>query len=91
MADGGEPELGSGRLMRLALLLDPGGDMERPHLAEGADAGRFAPVEEVLHRGEVGAPGMAVADIGGEEFKEALAGVVVGGHDDGRQRPRIDF
>jgi hypothetical protein len=87
VADGREPELGGRRLMGPALPLDPGGDVQRPHLAEGSNAGRFAPVEKIFHRGEVGAPGMGVTEIGGEEFEEALAGVVIGGHDDGRQRP----
>jgi hypothetical protein len=31
---------------------------------------------------------MPVADIGGEEFQEALARVVIGRRDDGRQRAR---
>jgi len=30
---------------------------------------------------------MEVMDIGGEEFEEVLAGVVIGGGDDGRQCP----
>jgi len=34
MANGSQPLLGGGSLVSLALLLDPGGDMERAHLAE---------------------------------------------------------
>jgi len=75
VADGGEPELGGGRLVRLGLLLDPGGDMQRPDITKRGDAGILAPVEKVLHGRPVGARGMAVANIGGEEFKEPLAGI----------------
>ena len=88
MADGGESELGGRRLVGLGLLLDPGGDVQRPHLAEGAYVGLLAPVEKVLDGRKIGAPGMAVADVGGEEFEEALTGIAVGGGDDGRQCAR---
>jgi hypothetical protein len=87
VADGGEPELGGRRLVGLGLLLDPGGDVKRPHITERADAGILAPVEKVLH-GAVGAPRMGVADIGGEEFKEPLAGIAVGRGDNRRQCAR---
>jgi hypothetical protein len=70
MANGGQPLLGGGRLVGLALLLDPGGDMQRTDFAEGASAGDFAPVEEILHGRAVGAPGMRVADSGGKNSRK---------------------
>ena len=88
VADGGEPELGGRRLVRLGLLLDPGGDVQRPHVAERGDASGLAPVEKVLHGRQVGAPGMTVADVGGEEFQEPLAGIAIGRGDDRRQCAR---
>ena len=74
--------------MILALLFDPGGDMQGPHLAERSYAGARAPVEKVLHGRAVGPPGMPVADLGGEELEEVLAAVGIGGGDDGGQCAR---
>jgi hypothetical protein len=34
---------------RSAPLLDPGGDVQRPHVAKGSNAGLLAPIEKVLY------------------------------------------
>jgi hypothetical protein len=47
----------------------------------------FAPSQELVHRLRVCAAGVAVADIGPEEFDEALLCTVAGGGDQGRRRP----
>jgi hypothetical protein len=47
----------------------------------------LAPGQELAHRLRVGAAGVAVADIGREEFDEALLRTVAGGDDQGRRRP----
>ena len=54
--------------------LDPGGDVHRLDV-EQAEAGMVAPVEEFGDRPEVSAAGVRVADVGGEEFDEAAAGM----------------
>jgi hypothetical protein len=45
--------------------------MQRPHIVDRRDAGALAPGEELTRRLRVGAARVDVADIGGEEFKEA--------------------
>src|SRR5271170_6550343 len=47
----------------------------------------LAPGQELANRLRVCAAGVAVADIGREEFDEALLRTVAGGGDQGRRRP----
>jgi hypothetical protein len=48
----------------------------------------LAPGQELGNRLRVGAAGVAVADVGGEEFDEADTGLVAGGDDEGQGTPR---
>ncbi len=56
-------------------LLDVSGDHDRPDGLQ-AEAFRPAPPEEPVHGLGVGGAGVAVADVGGEEFEVALGGVL---------------
>jgi hypothetical protein len=83
-------------LLALAQLLDIAGNVDR---FEGnqAIAARLAPVGEAADGQGVGFPGVLVADGGGEEFDEAVGGLLAGvgkeGGDDveagAGQRPRF--
>ena len=78
--------VGAERLQRLRL--DPGGDVQRLHLAELMQAVRGAPAQEFAGGAPVGVTGVAVADIGGEEIKEAARGGCTAGGDQGGQPGR---
>ena len=73
-AYGRQPLLDAGRRKLPPEALDPGGDVYRLDV-EQAEAGLVAPVEELSDRPVVGAARVRVADVGGEEFDEAAAGV----------------
>ena len=86
MADRGEALLDRRRGALAAELLDVGGDVQRLHVGDRGDAGAFAPGQEFPRRLRVGAARVPVADLGGEEFEEALARPAVGRRDEGRDR-----
>ena len=65
--------------MRLPQLLDIGGHMHRLDVSELVKAASLAPAEKIGNRPDVGCPGVAVADGGGEELDEAAGGVLAGG------------
>ena len=59
-------------------IFDIGRDLDRLHVAEMIEAAAFAPCGEVAGGPSIGFPGVGISDIGGEEFKDALCGLVVG-------------
>jgi len=74
------------RLGHLAAeLLNVGGHSRWPDSVQ-RQASLLAPIEELPDGEGVGHPGVAVADVGGEELDEALARVGAGCRDRGRQR-----
>src|SRR5712691_5326507 len=68
-----------------AELLNVGGHGRWPDSVQ-SQATLLAPIEELPDGQGVGHPGVAVADVGGEELDEALAGVGAGRRDRSRQR-----
>ncbi len=70
------------------LLLDPGGDVQRLHGRDRRHAMILAPGQEVGHGAAVGAARVRVADVGGEEFKEAERGALAGSGDQRRHNMR---
>ena len=85
-ADRGEALLHRRDRLRMPELLDEGRHMDRLHASEGGDAARFAPGAELDRTAQVGAAGVRVADVDGEELEEAGAGAFVGGGEQDRQR-----
>ncbi len=73
-ADGGQPLLDGRRRKPASEALDPGGDVHGLDV-EQTKAGLVAPVEEFAGGAVIGFAGVRVADVGGEEFDEAAAGV----------------
>jgi len=63
-------------------LLDVGGDEEGLELAE-RKASRLTPAEKPSDGPGVGAPGVGVADLGGEELDKSPPGALAGPVDDG--------
>ena len=51
---------------------------------EPRDAARLQPIEEFDGGARIGAARVRIADIGGEEFKEAIGGALADGGDKGR-------
>ena len=51
---------------------------------DARDAARLHPIEEFDGGARIGAARVRVADIGGEEFKEAIGGALADGGDEGR-------
>ena len=84
MADRGKPLLGGRRRSRAGQLLDVAGDVHRLHGRDRRHAVILAPGQKFAHRLRVGAAGVAVANVGGEEFDEALLRALAGGDDEGR-------
>ena len=84
VAQCGQAELGGRRGSRLAQLLDVGGNMLALDRRELRDAFRLKPVEEFRRGARIGAAGVRVADVGGEEFEEAIRRARTGGGDQGR-------
>ena len=62
-------------------VLDVGGDVHRLEAPELAQAPHLAPAEKLGNRLGVGGPGVAVADVGGEELEKTAARVRAGGGD----------
>jgi hypothetical protein len=60
--------------MRLLQLLDIGGDMDALDIREPRHALGVKPVAEVQRRARIGAARVRVADVGSEEFEEAIGG-----------------
>jgi hypothetical protein len=60
--------------------------MNRPHLIEAADLACFAPVEKLDSGAVVSRAGVRIADVDGEEFKEASLSAFPCPGDDRRQR-----
>ena len=73
-AHGGQPLLDGRRRKSAPEALDPGGDVHRLDVKQ-TKAGLVAPVEEFAGGAVIGFAGVRVADVGGEEFDEAAAGV----------------
>ncbi len=71
-ADGGELYFDRRRRDPLLQFFDVGRDVDRLHVAEMIEAAGFAPEGEVAGGLCVGLPGVRVADIGSEEFKDAF-------------------
>src|SRR5512136_1966003 len=65
--------------------LDVGADVDRLQRRQVVEVVARAPRRETLDRAEVGASGVGVADIGGEELDVALAGAGSGAGDQRRQ------
>ena len=66
-----------------AKLLDIGGDMHALDRRKLPYSSRGKPVEEFHGRARIGAARVRIADIGGEEFKEAIGGALANGGDEG--------
>jgi hypothetical protein len=77
--------LGGGRAAGRRQLLNVAGDVEAGDLAELADTALLAPGEEGRHVLQVGAPGVRIPDVGGEELQEAPAGAIAHRLDEGRR------
>ena len=73
-ADGGQPLLDGRRRKLASEVLDPGGDVHRFDVKQ-TKAGLVAPIEEFTCGAVIGFAGVRVADVGGEEFDEAAAGM----------------
>ena len=50
---------------------------------EPRDAARLNPIEKLRRRARIGAAGVRVANVGGEEFKEAIGRALADGGDEG--------
>jgi hypothetical protein len=83
MTQGGEAQLRGRRGARLLQLLDIGGNIDALDGRELRHAARLKPVEEVQSRARVGAARVRVANVGGEEFKEAIGGALATSGDEG--------
>ena len=58
--------------------------MQRRDVRERRHSGVGTPIEKLGHGAAVGSAGVRVADVGGEEFQEANAGMLAGGGDQDR-------
>jgi hypothetical protein len=85
-ADGRQVLLDRGCGVGFAQVLDVGCHMYRLDLLELVKASAFDPAEKIRDRSSVGLPGVAVADVGGEELEKAAASVRAGGGDLGRDQ-----
>ena len=65
-------------------LLDIGGDMHALDRRELSYPSRGKPIEEFDGGARIGAARVRIADIGGEEFKEAIRRALADGGDEGR-------
>src|SRR5229473_2715444 len=74
-ADGREPLFDRRRRKSAAYILDPGRDVHGFDVKQLDEAGLVAPVEKFAGGTIVGFAGIRVADVGGEEFDEAPAGM----------------
>src|SRR5579871_3211134 len=72
-----------------AHLLDIGRDRKGPDLQERRDAMRLAPGEEPHDLASIRPARVLVADVGGEEFKEALLGALASALDDAGKCQRL--
>lgn len=68
---------GWGRLP-VAEILDIGSDVDRTHRINRGHAAGLQPSAERADRPHVGAAGVRVADLGGEEFEEAVGRAITG-------------
>jgi hypothetical protein len=84
MTDRGEPLLGSRCRSLPRELLDVAGNVHGLHGRDRRHAVRLAPGQKLPHRLRIGATGVAVADVGGEELKKAQLRAIAGGDDEGR-------
>jgi hypothetical protein len=81
----GEPLLDARRRELSRSRLDPGGDVHRLDGADRRHAHARAPRQEFIGGAGIGAAGVRVTDVGGEEFEEAYAGSFAGGDDERRK------
>jgi hypothetical protein len=81
---GGKAEFRRRRRSRVLQLLDIGGDMHALDGRELRHVMRRQPVEEFMRSASIGAARVRVADVGGEEIKEAVGGVFAKGGGKGR-------
>ena len=68
-------------------LLNIGGDMHALDGGDVRDAARLQPIEKLDGSARIGAARVRVADVGGEEFKEAIGGALAGDRDQSRRIP----
>ena len=81
-----EPLLDARRGQLARRGLDPGCDMHRLDGGDRRHADARAPAEEFIGGAGIGPARVRVADVGGEEFKEAHRGALARGGDERRQR-----
>jgi hypothetical protein len=84
MTQGGEAQFRGRGSARLLQLLDIGGNMDALDDRKLPRAARLKPVEEFDGRARIGAARMRIANVGGEEFKEAIGRARAGGCNEGR-------
>jgi len=75
---------GCRRRSRAGELLDVAGDVHRLHGRDRGHTVSLAPGQELDNRLRIGAPGVAVADVGAEEFEKAQLRALASGGDEGR-------
>src|ERR1700747_166691 len=90
MANRGEPLLHARRRELARAGLDPRGDVHRLHGGDRRHAGAYAPSKEFFRSSSIRSARVRVADIAGEEFEVAHAGVLPGGDDERRGWARGD-
>jgi hypothetical protein len=83
MADRSEPLLGGRRRSRARQFLDIAGDVHGLHSHNRRHAVSLAPGQKLPHRLRVSAAGIAIADVGREEFEETKLRALAGGGDEG--------
>jgi hypothetical protein len=84
VTDRGEPLLHTRRRELARASLDPGGDVHRLDGGDRRHASARAPGQKFVRGARVGPPRVRVADVGGEEFKEAHRGALAGGANERR-------
>ena len=82
-ADRGQLLLDRGRAVRPALLLDPGGDVQRLRSVPARPRRAARTSGETARPPGHRRPGVRVADVGGEELEEAVLCPLAGGGDEG--------
>jgi hypothetical protein len=80
----GKPLLGRWSRPFTRQVLNVCRDVQRLHSGEGLNARRLAPRQELPRALSIGAPGVRISDIGGEELDEAQLRALTSGGDEGR-------
>ena len=84
MTQSGKTKLRGRRGSRALQFLDVGRDVNALDVRELRHAFGREPIEKLRRRARIGPARVRVADVGGEEFEEALGSVVAEVGDDGR-------